>query len=459
VDNFIFITREGDPLPIADRLKDEGKNVIVGMIEDDDGSTPKEKNECRLALYDGILEKHPAEHVLSQMKGLSNKDEWFVMFDYGDLWEYSERALEMGFTKGIFPTEQGYTLEEDRQAAKAFAQKHYPNLKIAPVHEFSKIEEAIELLNEERDKIFVLKSEGSNAETVVPVAQDFDLCRRQIIGALRAESKDYEKGGFTLEERIENPLEFSPVMLFWDGNPLFSLIELENKQVGAGNIGRLSGGCQNLSLQTRMDAPINKIAFPPIVYEMAAAQPGISIFDAGLLFDGKDFYFTEFCSQRWGWDGIFSEIAMSGTANHQHAASLHFDAISSGQNPLAHKFGASVRLFQTEPDAERPDVYQDGYAMDWLTPLADQLFFYCIRKEPVEGEPNGQFVSVGYRKDLGVATGAGNTPELAINRAYRAAKGVAMTGLYYRPKFDFLSRDYFGSIMLRYQFLLESELL
>jgi hypothetical protein len=457
---YIFITRDGAPLPIADRLQDEGNEVVVGMTEDDEESKGRPaKNECRLSLYDGILEKRKANEVLGWMRGLKDKDEWFVMFDYGDLWPYSERVLEMGFKKGVFPTEDGYKLEQDRKAGKAFAEKNYPLLMVAPVQQFDKVDDAIKYLETDKDKIYVLKSEGSNAETVVPMTEDVDLAKKQIVGALRSEAKDYEKEGFTLEERIKKPIEISPVMVFWNGKPLFSLIELENKNFGSGNIGRLTGGCQNLTIRTRLDAEINKMAFPPIIYEMAKKQPGIGIYDSGLLYDGSEFFFTEFCSQRWGWDGIFSEIAMCADDDGKFAASTHFDAISQGISPLAHNFGVSVRLFQTEPDSKRPDVYQDGYAMDWHDKFNDQLWFYCMKKNQVGKPPQDQFVSVGYKKDLGVATGSGRTIDAAINGAYAAAEGFAMTGVYYRPKFDFTSRAYPTSIMNRLEYLRTSNLL
>src|SRR5438309_8557884 len=118
-----------------------------------------------------------------------------------------------------------------------------------------------------------------------------------------------------------------------------------------------------------MDAQINKIAYPPIIDEMAKKQPGIGIYDAGLLFDGKEFYFTEFVSQRFGWDGIFSEIAMCADERGENAASRHFEMIAAGQNPLRHKFGAAVRLFQTEPSGKKVDCYESGDACDWLNPV------------------------------------------------------------------------------------------
>lgn len=453
--NYIFITREADPMAIADRLKDDGKNVVVGLIAEEGKNAKSDKNDCRESLYEGIIDWHDAEEVLKWMKGLPNKEEYFVFLDFGDLWPWSERILKMGFRSGLFPTEEGYKLEDDRTAGKKFAKEHYPDLKVAEAHEFKKIEDAIKLLEDQKDKIFVLKSEGSNAETVVPETDDPELARKQIIGALHTEKSDYEKG-FTLEEKIPNPIEISPVMIFWNGKPLASWVEFENKPLGAGNIGRYTGGCQNLTVQTRLDCQLNKIAFPPIVYDMAKKQPGIGIYDAGLLFDGHHFYFSEWCSQRYGWDGIFSTIEMSGDAQHKNAASRHFDLIADGKNPFTWKYGCAVRMFQTQPDGKRPDVYEDGYAVDWMDEVSDHLWFYSIKKRE---EDEGGFESVGYRKDVGAATGAGNTPKDAIDMAYRAVKGVAMTGLLYRAQFDFLSKDYFTSIPNRYEFLMKSGLI
>lgn len=459
MDNYIFITRDFHPLPIADRLRDDGKNVIVGVVQKEENEkTPPGKSEARLSLYDGILEKQSADDVIEWMAGLPNKDEWFIMFDYGDLWEYSEKALDMGFTKGIFPTEKNYLLEKDRQAGKDFAKKYYPDLKVAEVSEFHKVEDALTFLEENPDKIYVLKSEGSNAETVVPDTTDPELARFQISGALATEAKDYERGGFTLEEKIKNPIELTPVMVFWNGEPLFSLVEIENKPLGSGNIGRLTGGCQDLSIQTRLDCELNKIAFPPIIYEMAKDQTGISIFDAGLLFDGADFFFTEFCATRWGFDGLFAEIAMCGDRRGKNSVTRHFDLIAEGKNPLINKFGVAVRLFQTEPNGDEPDMYEGGYTMDWLDEFSENLFLYCLQKINEPGEKS-RFVSVGYDKDLGCSTGAGNTIEEAVRKAYAAIDGFVMTGVYYRPKFDFLSRDYFTSIMNRYDWLVNSDLL
>jgi hypothetical protein len=452
--NFIFITRDYHILPVADRLKDDGRTVIVGMVEDEKNPP---SNIPRWELYDGIMDKADADDVIEWMGKIDDKDEWFVMLDYNDLWEYTEKILKMGFKVGAFPDEEDHEIEQNREKGKEFVRKHYPDLHVAEVHEFKRIEEAIKFIESQQGKIFVLKSEGSDAETVVPETTDADLGKLQIVGALQTEKKDYEKGGFTLEEKIQNPIELSPVMCFWNGKPLFSLCELENKNLGSGNIGRLTGGCQNITLQTPFNCALNKIAFPPIVYEQAKKKPGLSIFDAGLLYDGKRFCFGEFAGNRFGFDGFYSTVAMCGDEHGHGNATRFFDLVSQGQNPLRHKYGVSVRLFQTQP-GDDPDTYQAGYFIDWLNEISDQLFLYCIQGKKLENGKMG-FVSNGFEKEIGVCTGTGDVMIDAINNAYRCAAGIAMTGLYYRPRFDFLSKDYFTSIMNRDEFLQRTGLL
>lgn len=457
MDNYVFITSDGHPFPIADRLQDEGKNVLVGLVGDPPSKETPETDKKRHELYQGVIEIIDADALLEQMKSFDNKDDWFVMIDYGDLWPWSERILDMGFRKGTFPTEKGYQLEKDRTLSRKMIDEHYKDVHLCNAEEFKDIKDAQAFIEDNSDKIYVLKSEGSEAETVVPMTDDPDLAKLQIVGALESEKPDYEKGGFTLEEKIPNPIEISPVMVFWNGKPLFSLVEFENKPVGAGNIGRLSGGCQNLTIRTPLTCKLNEIAFPEIIFNMADKQPGIGIYDAGLLWDGNRFCFTEFCSQRWGWDGIFSELAMCGDVAKDEFVSRHFDMIANGESPLVMQCGAAVRLFQTQPDSKIAGVFKDGYSMDWKNEASPNLFFYCMKNAGANGK--AKFVSVGYRKDLGVSVGSSNFMEAAVDEAYFGLKSFAMTGAYYRPRFDFLSTQYRGSIMNRYRWLINSGLI
>jgi hypothetical protein len=138
--------------------------------------------------------------------------------------------------------------------------------------------------------------------------------------------------------------------------------------------------------------------------------------------------------------------------------SRHFDLISKSKNPIKFKYGVAVRMFQTEPNSKKLGNFADGYEIAWKESIEEQIYLYCIRKDK-EGTGEDRIISVGYDKDVGTATGYGDTPEKAINVAYNAIEGIAMTGLLYRPKFDFISKDYFTSIMNRYEFLMDSGLI
>ncbi len=453
--NFIFITRDFHILACADRLKDDGHEVVVGMIGDEIHKTPQAKHEARLSLYDKILDIHDADDVMGWAKKIDDKDEWFFFVDYNDMWEYAEKALEMGFKQGAFPTEDDYEIENDREKGKDWARKHYPELHVADVHEFKSVEEGISFLESQSGKIFVLKAESGEAETVVPETNDADLARMQVIGALNTDKSEYEKG-YCLEEKIKNPVELSPVMVFYNGEPLYSTVELENKQLGSGNIGRLTGGCQSLTIQTPIDCELNKIAFPKIVFEEAKKRVGLSLFDAGLLYDGERFNFGEFAGNRFGFDAFYANVAMSGDERGLENAGNYFGAVRQGKNPLRHKYGVCVRLFQTQPGKE--DMYAGGAFIDWLNEISDQLFCYCIEGKKLDNGKMG-FISNPFEKEIAVATGTGDSVETAISNAYRCATGVAMVGLYYRPQFDFTSKAYFTSIWNRLDFLMESDLL
>lgn len=451
---FVFITYEFYPFPLALHLMDEGREVLIGVVEnyEDIGLGPsknKEKPEerkMRLSNYDGLIEKDTLKDVFEFLKKVpeSEKDDYFFFFDYSDMYKVSEKILDMGFKNGLFPTEFYYEMEKDRQRAKEFVKENYDRVKVAEAHDFKKIEDGIELINSS-DDIYVLKSNGNLGKTVVPVGDNANIARMILTNTLQKYRKDYEAQGFMLEKKILNALEVTPVMVFYDGKPVYSLVEFENKEYGAGNIGVQKGGNQALSGRTKLSAEINKIAFPEIIYELAKAQPGLSIFDAGLLYDGKDFWFTEFCAMRYGWDGIFSEIVMRD--NGKPFVADYFEDIIKGQNPLKNKYGASLRLFNLEGNPEETENAESGAPMYWDESIENNLFLYRAK------EKDGEIVSVGDVDALGVMTAAGNSINSAVEKLYERIDKFYFEKLYYRPKFDFLSTDYGSSILSRMEAL------
>lgn len=447
---FCFINYECYPLPIAYHLQQEGHEVLVGMIQsrnelklpDVKDDEKLEDRKRRLSLYDGLLPKKTAAQVIEILRKVPLKEQkdWFFFFDFSDLYKISESVLRMGFRNGIFPTQFYYNMEKDRQKAKQFTEKYFPRVKVTKPFTFKKVEDGIEHINE-NEEIFALKSNGNYGKTVVPKTDDVEVARKLLIDTLQKYRKDYEIQGFMLEEKIQHAFEVTPVMVFQDGIPVYSLAEFENKEFGAGNIGVQKGGNQALSVRTAFDCELNKIAFPPAIYQLAKKQPGFSVYDAGLLYDGKDFYFTEFCAMRFGWDGIFSEIVMRD--ENQPFVGKYFEDVVATRNPLRNKYGASVRLFNVEGNSEETHEPKEDLPVLYDPAIENNLFLYRVKKKG-----NG-LVNVAGMDFLGAITGAGETMESAVKKTYNRLEKFDFEKLYYRNQWDFLCENYYNSIPKR----------
>ena len=444
---YVFPVYDCYSLPLAKHLQDEGNEVIIGMLASrnqmmipgvKDDQKPEDRKQ-RLSNYDGLLKKQSLPDMIHRLSMVrpEGRDNYFFFFDFNDLYKISEQILRMGFRKGLFPTERYYRLEKERKLSKKFAIENYPDVKVAEAFDFKSVADGIKKIRES-DQIFCLKSNGNEGKTIVPATDEIDIAQDQLIDALQKGKKQYEKGGFMLEEKIPDCLEVTPIMVFWDGVPVYSIAEFENKQYGAGNIGAQKGGNQVVSIRTELDAEINRIAFPEVIYNMAEQQPGLSIYDAGLLYDGSDFWFTEFCAMRYGWDGIFSEIVMADKGT--PFVTEYFESIMRGESPLVNKCGAAVRLFNYEGDYEDTKDPLGDEVMTWDDEIENNLFLYSAKKR------GNEIVDTEDRDFVAAVTGAGDTVESAVKAAYDRVDKFHFDKLYFRPMFDFLSKDYKDSI-------------
>ena len=444
---YVFLSHDCYPLPIAKHLLDEGEEVVIGMLNNldnleipdvEDNEEPEDREE-RLADYDGLLDKESVDDVLGDLESIpdNEKDEYFFFFDYNYLYPIAEKIMKMGFKNGLFPTKEAYLFEKDRAKAKEFVKKNYPKVKVAESVDFDNVEDGIEHIENSTD-VLVLKANGVAGATIVPKTDDLDIAKRQLIKALETYQDDYETGGFLLEKKIPNCYELTPVIVFYNGKYVYSLVEFENKPYGSGNIGTQKGGNQVLNIITSQDCQLNKIAFPPIIYEMAKKQTGLAIYDAGLLYDGKDFWFSEYCGQRFGWDGFFANAVMRDEGNPFVAD--FFDDIINGRNPLRSQFGAALRLFNYEGDQEDTEDPVGDEPIEWDKYIDDHLFLYNVN------EKDGEIVCTANNDFVGCIANAGNTMEEAVGGIYEMLDKFYFDKLYYRPDFDFLSKDYKSSI-------------
>jgi hypothetical protein len=450
---YAVFTLSGDGLPLAYRLQQEGHDVVVGMVEDvgdaaPDGGSQRHEDELtrqrRLSLYDGLLEKQPAGKLVADLAAAGPAPGTFVLFDRNYLFRFAA-ALEGAGLSGNFPTEEDYRFEHDREAAKAFVREHYPSLTVAEVHQFCSVSEAKEFLARS-EGLWVLKGKTDGAPTFIPDVDDPGMAGQQIVQQLAAHAAAYEAGGFIFEPLIASLVELTPQRMFYDGEPVATTLDIENKPFGSGNVSFQTGCAQDLVFPIASTDRICDIAFPPVVAELARKRRGLFYWDASLLIDRKSrkIHFGEFCSNRPGFNSLFSEIAQCKSAHDYFAAAL------GKRSPFSlGTIGCSVTLFNPATDREHQGHPPAGMPIDFKKNVEPNLWLWDVKRE------RGRLVSAGDDANLAVVTGSGPSIEAAVGQMYRAVDDFSFVGAYYRPKFDYLSMDYPTSIVNRLNYGLE----
>lgn len=429
---YVIISEGWDGMCVAHQLVIEGADSIIGQVQDNkelktgaDKEDPEDKIS-RLAQFDGMVKKYPARKVVDALKKVKNKDEYFILCDQNDLFVYAEELLEAGFTKGLFPLKQDFDFEKGREDAMKFVEEHYPDVQIIPHQKVKTVEEAKQII-EESDVPWVIQSEGDFVSTICPV-DDVEQNHNVILAALDKHAKDYAKGEILLKEKLIQPVEITPQIVFWNGTPVFTDIDIETKNIGDGeNNGNQVGCGSNLIIKTSFEDPINKIAFPPIVYEMASKRTGIFVWDISLYLTEKGIFFGEFCSNRFGYDALMTEMTMSG------GATAFFNALMSLQNPLQATFGTAVRVFNLSRSKDQEIMVENE----------DNTWLYEVKKV------DDKLMSLGDCWDLGVVTGKGETVNEAVDDVYENLDTLSFKEKYTRTKSDFLA-DYPTSIIHRF---------
>ena len=433
VKTWIVLTCDGSGMPIAQHLKEEGKSVYVGHVQDkselrnDDPPEEKEDQEKRLKQFEGIVRKESAKKLVKALKTIKDKDSYFIFCDRNNLWYYAEQLQKAGFKNGIFPSKEDFNLEKEREEAMNFVEQNYPDVQIIPHQKVKTVEEAKKLV-EESDVPLVVQSEGDFVFTVVG-PDDLEQNKKVILATLDSHAADYAKGEIIIKKKLVKPVEITPQMVFWDGKPVYTSIDIETKNIGDGENNGPQVGCgTNLIIRTDMDDPINEIAFPPKVYELAKKHPGLFIWDISLYFTEDGIFFGEFCSNRFGYDSLQTEMCMS------HGPSEYFEKIKQGENPIEHfKYGTSVRVFNVKVKEDQ-EIQVENYKPVWI--------YDAYMKD-------GKILTVGEDWDLAVITGRGNSVVEAVENVYNNLRFFTFKEGYMRTKDDFLA-DYPTSIMRRF---------
>ncbi|MDE2102300.1 MAG: hypothetical protein KGL39_33955 [Patescibacteria group bacterium] len=454
---FIF-TAYGEGLPVGRRLKDEGNDVVACIVEDlalcqpkkdrkdFEPETPEDKKR-RMSLYDGILKKFPIDDVVENLKNLPDKEKKDIrlFFDGNWMFHYAEQLMGLGY-KGNFPTEKDRLFEADREGGKKFVEENYDELKVAEVQEFKSAQDGIAFL-EDSDDTWVLKGNSEGAETFVPKDADMPYqSNQEIIDVLEKDPKPYEQNGFILERKITGAIELTPEIIFYDGEPICANVDIELKRLGAGDTGPMTGCSADCVFPLDLDSRLAEIAFPAAVFEMAKEHEGMFTWDASVLIEPEsgEMYFGEFCSNRNGYNALYTELGF------MNRVTDWFEAVYDGQNPYDRRindFAVSVRLF----DLEKGD---DGKARvgELMSFPEEHGRHFWLMDAKME---KGNFVTAGSvatpaHADIAVVTGRGNDILEAVDNCYERIGQFSYPNILYRPKHDFLSPCYPGSIVNRF---------
>jgi hypothetical protein len=456
---YIVFTCDGYGLPIAQHLLEEGNEVVVGQVESKKSTLTKVESRSngeeyhvdqkrRLNLYKNMIEKVSADILIKRLKRIKNPQEYFVFFDFNSLFRYADQIRDMGFN-GNFPNEKDRIFEIDRDAAKEFVSKYYPEVEVTEKKEFRAISGAKKFLKDSK-KVWVVKSKGQNGETLIPQTKDPELAKWQVIETLEAFKNAYEEVGFLLEEKIPSPIEVTPELIFYDGVPLALTVNFENKTLGSGNLSLQTSCAADLVFPIDFDSRICEIAFPPIVYKIAKRHKGLFFWDASLLIDKNTgrIFFGEFCPNRAGYNSTFTYLSQMPSVSH------FFESVVAKKSPFViGTVGASVSLFNLSRDPEERHVLS-GASISFPERIRKSVWLYDVYKKT----KNDKVRVVGFDWELSAITGTGYTLDEAVNNLYGNVESFSIGTVYYRPKSDYLSMDYESSIVNRLRYCVGKKL-
>lgn len=445
---FAFFTYDGRGLPIAFKLQQEGYDVIVGQAENLK-HMPKENEilkERRLKLYDGLIEKVSADKLLELLRK-ENPEDWFVIADFNSVFPYTEKLAKLGF-KGLLPTKEDFEFEENRDKAKDLVSRRYPIFSDLEVIEFQKVEDAVKFLQENQDKIYGVKSFNPEAPTYFPVSKNLKIAREEVIDILQQKKQFYESEGFILEEKIEDLIEFIPEIITFDREIVGMSVAVEDKYFGPGNTGPQTGCSADIVFWIDKNEEafqkLYELFFEPIE-EIIFRENQMVIWDAGVMYSPsrEKFYFTEYCSNREGYNVVFTKLASLGKVSDYYLAIMNKDFIYS-----AH-FGCSIRIFN-----ELTDEKNKGYVISDTRLIANlsnkDIWLWDVYLK------NGKILNVGCDKNLAVITTKTNNWKEGfrkIDEFLSKGEEFVFPAMYFKRYWDLIQTDYPNNFVNRMQFL------
>ncbi len=451
---FVLITYDGHGLPIAFRLMKEGYDVLVGQVKKLE-HMPKEDEittERRLMLYDGLLEKLDADELVEKLLNEKNKDDYFIFCDFNYVYPYAEKLKKAGF-KGLLPTREDFELEENRNKTKELIAKNYSIFAKEEVIEFNKIKDAIEFLNNEgAEKIWGVKGNNPESPTYFPATNNKAIAKEDLMEILENNQKLYESEGFILEEKIEDLIEFVPEIITFDEEILGVNIDIELKPFGAGNTAWQTGDSASMIMWISPEdwGKIIPLFFPKNMSKYYLRKNEMVIWDAGVMYSPSRnaLYFTEFCSNREGWNAVFNKLSTFIKTGDYFERILNKQPLFTDE---VFPYGCSIRVFN--------EIRENKKDLEKYT-ISDQKFFANLDNPNIwlwdVKSKNGKLYTVGYDNNLAIITQGGVDWRICfkiIDDILQKGQEFFYGLSYWRRYFDILNTEYWGNITQRFNWV------
>ena len=385
---FIIVTKDFSGLGFAVMLLEEGNEVIVAYKNDDLKAGEKRTYEN---VGKNLVEKFPLEDVLKSRRKF--KDAYWI-FDQ-NIHEGVADALHKEGFKVFGGSKFMEKMEHDRSFAVDFMKQS--GLDIPDTHEFSNLPEGIAFLEQNPDDAFVYKPDETEEawQTFVPSSWEDDQANHELLLYMKTVK---DTGEYILQKRIKG-VEVNVEAWFYEGEPFFAFVGLENKRKLNRDAGSNVGCAQDIDFVVALDAPIVQKTIGR-TFPQYKEMKYTGFADVNCIIADNKYYFLEVCN-RFGYNShpnLFRNLAIDPTG--QILADFIDGNIQGMYERFRLGFGASISLYTDNP--RQVPLIIKGQALEK---------FYHFDTFMVED----QLSIAGWAKEVGILCHYGSTIEEAAS--------------------------------------------
>ena len=414
---FLFISKNGDSLPIAQRVAREGHKVNF-YIND------RDKRE----VGNGLLQKSSVKETLVSKFGKLNLDvlekllkpepDCIVMDMVGD--GFGDVAAALGKTYPLIGgSKWGNRVELDRVYGNKVMK--ISGINTPKTYPFKDYDAAIKFVRDSK-RTFVYKPSGNQATTTTYVSESY----YDMVGMLEYYSDIKEE--FELQEKVEG-IEIS-TELWFNGKAVLNVNHtMEEKRLMEGNIGPQAGSMGSAVWLGTTKSKLYKEGIGKIVPALRKVDYRGPI-DLNTIVTKDKLYGLEFTA-RFGYDAIFVLLEMyKGRVNE-----LLYGVASGVKLPMEFRanwgIGVDISVPPYPLDIE-PDLYKGILVQGVNKHNLKHLWFYDIEKK------NNKYITSGNGGDICAVTARGDTVghyhplRDAKRRAMRTISNLVVPDMMYR---------------------------